>query len=90
VSQAPNDKQEMEPALTNLKRLPQALGTVTEILADNGFFSEDNVLQAVAELRADSYLLKNKLADLQGQSAALKGLRFEVSKSIRSGIEFQT
>ena len=43
VSQAPNDKQEMEPALTNLKRLPQALGTVTEILADNGFFSEDNV-----------------------------------------------
>jgi len=43
VSQAPNDKQEMEPALTNLKRLPQALGTVTEILADNGFFSENNV-----------------------------------------------
>ncbi len=43
VSQAPNDKQEMKPALTNLKRLPQALGTVTEILADNGFFSEDNV-----------------------------------------------
>ena len=43
VSQAPNDKQEMEPALTNLKRLPQALGTVTEILADNGFFSECNV-----------------------------------------------
>ena len=43
VSQAPNDKQEMEPALTNLKRLPRALGTVTEILADNGFFSENNV-----------------------------------------------
>ncbi len=43
VSQAPNDKQELEPALTNLKRLPQALGTVTEILADNGYFSEDNV-----------------------------------------------
>ena len=43
VSQAPNDKQELGPALINLKRLPQALGTVTEILADNGFFSEGNV-----------------------------------------------
>jgi transposase len=43
VSQATNDKQELEPALTNLKQLPQRLGTVTDILADNGFFSEDNV-----------------------------------------------
>jgi len=33
----------MEPALTNLKRLPQELGTVTDILADNGYFSEGNV-----------------------------------------------
>jgi transposase len=43
VSQAPNDKQELEPALTNLKQLPQALGTVTDLLADNGYFSEGNV-----------------------------------------------
>ena len=43
VSQAPNDKQELEPALTNLKQLPQELGTVTGLLADNGFFSEANV-----------------------------------------------
>jgi transposase len=43
VSQAPNDKQELEPALTNLKRFPQELGTVTDILADNGYFSEGNV-----------------------------------------------
>ncbi len=43
VSQAPNDKQEMEPALTNLKQLPQKLGTVTDILADNGYFSDGNV-----------------------------------------------
>jgi transposase len=43
VSQATNDKQELEPALTNLKQLPQELGTATDILADNGFFSEDNV-----------------------------------------------
>ena len=29
VTQAPNDKQELEPALTNLKHLPQELGTVS-------------------------------------------------------------
>jgi transposase len=43
VSRAPNDKQELEPALTNLKHLPQALGSVTDLLADNGYFSEGNV-----------------------------------------------
>jgi transposase len=43
VTQAPNDKHELDPALTNLKQLPQELGTVSDILADNGYFSEDNV-----------------------------------------------
>jgi transposase len=43
VSQAPNDKQELEPALANLNQLPQALGTVGDLLADNGYFSEGNV-----------------------------------------------
>jgi len=43
VSQAPNDKQELESALINLKHLPQTLGTVTDLLADNGYFSENNV-----------------------------------------------
>ncbi len=43
VSQAPNDKQELEPALVSMRKLPQALGTVTDILADNGYFSENNV-----------------------------------------------
>ncbi len=43
VSQAPNDKQELQPALTNLKQLPQTLGTLADLLADNGYFSEANV-----------------------------------------------
>jgi len=43
VSQAPNDKKELEPALTNVKQLPQELGAVKVIAADNGFFSESNV-----------------------------------------------
>jgi transposase len=43
VSQAPNDKKELEPALTSLKQLPRKFGTVTDILADNGYYSERNV-----------------------------------------------
>jgi hypothetical protein len=43
VSQAPNDKQELEPAVNNLKQLPQDLGAVTDIAADNGFISESKV-----------------------------------------------
>lgn len=43
VTQAPNDKQELEPALTNLKQVPREIGTVTDILADNGYFSDANV-----------------------------------------------
>jgi transposase len=55
VSQAPNDKQELEPALTNLKHLPQTLGTVTDLLADNGYFSENNV-RLCEENKVASYI----------------------------------
>jgi transposase len=55
VSQAPNDKQELEPALTNLKQLPQTLGTVTDLLADNGYFSENNV-RLCEENKVASYI----------------------------------
>jgi len=43
LSQAPNDKQEVAPALVNLKELPEELGTVTDALADSGYFSATNV-----------------------------------------------
>lgn len=43
VSQSPNDKQEVEPALDNLSRLPETLGTVTDLLADTGYYSAANV-----------------------------------------------
>ncbi len=38
-----NDKQEIEPALGTLDALPQPLGKVEAILADNGYYSEGNV-----------------------------------------------
>ena len=43
VVQAPNDKQQLEPMLDKLKGLPEDLGQPDTLLADNGYFSEDNV-----------------------------------------------
>lgn len=43
VSQCPNDKQEVLPTVENLNSLPAELGEVETILADTGYFSENNV-----------------------------------------------
>ena len=43
VVQAPNDKQQLEPMLDKIADLPDALGKVGALLADNGYFSEGNV-----------------------------------------------
>jgi len=43
VTQHPNDKQEIEPALENIAALPEALGEAENLLADTGYFSEANV-----------------------------------------------
>ena len=47
MTQATNDKQEIAPALARLGGLPEALGTVTDLLADTGYFSEANVKACV-------------------------------------------
>jgi len=43
ITQQPNDKQEMEPALEGLSHLPDELGEVDALAADSGYYSEDNV-----------------------------------------------
>lgn len=43
VTQQPNDKQEIKPALANLAALPDTLGKVDALAADTGYFSENNV-----------------------------------------------
>jgi len=43
VVQAPNDKQQLEPMLGKVAGLPDELGTVDALLADNGYFSKGNV-----------------------------------------------
>lgn len=43
VTQEPNDKQQLMPELEDLSGLPEELGAVTDLIADNGYFSEANV-----------------------------------------------
>lgn len=43
VTQHTNDKQEIVPTLEKLKQLPESLGTVENLLADTGYYSEANV-----------------------------------------------
>jgi transposase len=43
VAQVANDKQQLEPMLKELAGLPDALGNVNHVLADNGYFSAANV-----------------------------------------------
>ena len=43
VTQAPNDKQQIEPMLDALAQLPDALGQADTLLADSGYFSAANV-----------------------------------------------
>jgi transposase len=43
VVQAPNDKQQLAPMLDKIAELPDGLGKVGDLLADNGYFSEGNV-----------------------------------------------
>ena len=44
VTQACNDKREIEPTLEAIAALPAELGQMSSLIADNGFFSEANVI----------------------------------------------
>ena len=53
MTQAMNDKQEITPVLAKLSTLPEALGTVTNLLADTGYFSAANVKACIdGDIRA--------------------------------------
>jgi transposase len=48
VVQAPTDKQQLEPMLDALKDLPDEIGMPDTLLADNGYFSDANVVACEA------------------------------------------
>ena len=55
VTQACNDKEELEPALSELQALPEELGNVEKVLCDAGYYSESN-LEAVEEAGMEPYI----------------------------------
>ena len=48
VTQAPNDKQQIQPALDRIAVLPEGMNTPGTLLADTGYFSEQNVKTCIA------------------------------------------
>lgn len=46
ISQAPNDKQQLEPTLDALDALPEQLGDLKRMTADNGYYSTGNIDEA--------------------------------------------
>lgn len=55
VSQNPNDKQEVEPALDNLDAVAPVIGKAEGMIADTGYFSADNVT-ACADHQVEPYI----------------------------------
>jgi len=49
VSQQPNDKQQVEPMLAEIEKLPEALEKPDVLLADTGYFSASNVKACCAQ-----------------------------------------
>lgn len=43
VSQSPVDKQQLEPMLNKINDLPESMGRPEALLADNGYYSKNNV-----------------------------------------------
>jgi len=76
VSQAPNDKQELLPALEALNGLPEALGKVEALLADAGYASESN-LAACTKAKIEAFISPGReshnlpLAERLSEPAAL-------------------
>jgi len=72
VSQSSNDKQELEPILNKIAQLPNQLGVVGKVAADNGYKSESNINFA-AEVDVELYVPagrqkhNNKLDELLSQ-----------------------
>jgi transposase len=59
VTQHTNDKQESAPALAKLGQLPECLGTVENLLADTGYFSQGNV-KACADATIKPYIAQKR------------------------------
>jgi len=76
VSQACNDKEELEPTIRALETLPAELGKVEKILGDTGYYSEDN-LKLAEEAGMEPYIPANKEKHNEQLKARMEGAGVE-------------
>ncbi len=84
VSQQPNDKQEVEPALAQLDQLPESLGQVEKAALDSGFFSEHNT-NCLEDKGIEPYIASGRQTHNLSRFGALGTSTFAASKSRCSG-----
>ncbi|MDR2140913.1 MAG: IS1182 family transposase [Deltaproteobacteria bacterium] len=70
LTQNPNDKKEMEPALERLEKLPESLGKVDIMSADAGYYSDQNV-KACEDKGIDPYIAAGRVPHHQSLSERL-------------------
>jgi transposase len=70
LTQNPNDKQEMEPALAELATLPTCLGSIVGLNADNGYLSESNV-HRVVDARIEPLIAQGRQSHYEALEARL-------------------
>ncbi len=61
VSQNPNDKQEVDPALRRINQLPEKVGNINRAALDSGYFSEDNTKRLEKE-QIEPYIACGRLS----------------------------
>lgn len=71
VTQATNDKEQLQPALTQLKALPPSLGSAEAVAADAGYFSAANV-QRCEDAGLTPYLSMRREAHYSWLAARLR------------------
>lgn len=88
VTQHTNDKQEIEPALAKLGQLPECLGTVENLLADTGYFSQANV-KACADAKIKPYIAQKRQSHNQALEARFQH-QPEIDETALSPVEAMT
>jgi len=71
VTQHTNDKEELLPALEEFKELPESISSPEKLLADAGYYSEDNV-SACEEAGIEAYIPTNREAHYHDVMERLK------------------
>jgi hypothetical protein len=87
VTQACNDKEELEPALSEMQALPEELGKIEKVLCDAGYYSEDN-LKAMEDAGIEPYIPAGREKHNEELNSRIEGAGPEPGKG--AGIKERT